>query len=729
MTFFMSSVNNTAYKFLSLFANSEDEEFHLRTFPEQEDGGYAKKFVHTLDELKKDISKWSSHAIKRDGTPEKYPTYYKSYNNSKKQGFYFVVNFGGSTDGEITRIRAFYIDVDFAKEKYPVNSEEEAKKLAAELKETGRYKKVQVNTTKSGNYYVTARFTKKEILLAKNEFLEKHSEEFKDALIVETYSGFHIYWLVTDCSIALFEKIEEYLIFKFKSDPQVKNLSRVLRVPEFVHQKYEEPFQIRVIQWTERRFTVDEFTSELKVNLQWVEEEKAKQKLSQTKGYGKKRVKEAIDHTGLERTITEVEFKGRSAEIEFVYPKPPERKVTYAEAIQEIKSRPISDFVSKPDMSIMPGQKKAKICCPFHDDSSPSAEVFVGDKGTYLFHCHACQINTKDVINLFIVKHHYGYRKAVEKLAAMIGLKVVKTEWEQNLRDDYDDNRYFLEQDLEVMFPNLYSYIAPYGRISYLRYLNDKGSVNILSKEFSYEDKNVYFAAISYIKKELNKSGTRTVHNTVCLLLLLGFFKRVPEENVPARFKKNAEIKKLDIQLELKEQGMLGKRRAQYVRNINFYIIQNWADMAFEMEQLAKELKEKGFTVKHHLNKTGLAKLMGEEVANRVFPDDRKVRQEFNKLEEKIKEIVDAEISKINYCRIDDILTRQIRYQIKQNDGKKKLVKATKKEKEDIFNRALPKILGEKYKVKLVQNKEQKKSYGYAKDDNKIIKVIVPKSE
>ncbi|MBA9043102.1 hypothetical protein HNP21_006280 [Bacillus aryabhattai] len=723
----MSSNNNIAYKFLSLFSSSEDEEFHFRTFPEQKGGGYAKNFVHKLDELNKDISKWSSQAIKRDGTPEKYPTHYKSYNEKKKHGFYFVVNFGGSTDDKIKKIRAFYIDVDFAKEKHSVNSEGEAQKLAGELKETGRYKKVQVNRTKSGNHFVTARFTKKEVLLAKNEFLDKHSEAFKDALIVETYSGFHIYWLVSNCSISLFAKIEEYLIFKFKSDPQVKNLSRVLRVPEFVHQKYEEPFQIRVLQWTERRFTVDEFTSELNVNFQWVEEQKKKEKVLQTKGYGKKSFKEVIDHTGLERTVTETEFKGKNADIEFVYPKPTVKKVTFSEAIQEIKSRPISDFVSKPDMSINPGESKTRVCCPFHNDTNPSAEVFTSKRHQQVFYCHSCQVGTKDAIGLYMIKTHSSFRNTVKRLAAMIGIKVVKTEWEQDLKEIYDDNREFLEQDLELMYPNLYYYISQYGRITYLRYLNDKGSVNILSEEFSYEEKNVYFASMSFIKKELNKKSVKTVHRTVCLLLLLGFFKRVPEEFIPERFRKNAEIKRLDIKLELKEQGPLGEKRAEFVRNINFYIVQNWADLAFEIEQMAFLLREKGFSLNKHMNKIGLTKLMGEEIANRVFQDDRRVNQKFDRLEEKIKEIVDTEISEVGYCRVDDVLSRQIRYQITESDGKKKIKKATFKEKEDVITRSLSTILEDKYIVKTVQSKEKKKLFGYTKNDTKKIKVILNK--
>lgn len=62
-------------------------------------------------------------------------------------------------------------------------------------------------------------------------------------LIVESSPGrFHAYWLVTDCPPDRFTALQAAIAAKFASDPKVKDLPRVMRLPGFWHQK-AEPFQ------------------------------------------------------------------------------------------------------------------------------------------------------------------------------------------------------------------------------------------------------------------------------------------------------------------------------------------------------------------------------------------------------------------------------------------------------------------------------------------------------
>lgn len=46
----------------------------------------------------------------------------------------------------------------------------------------------------------------------------------KEALILETYSGFHVYFLMKNASTQRFPKIQEALCRKFSGDKQVKTL-------------------------------------------------------------------------------------------------------------------------------------------------------------------------------------------------------------------------------------------------------------------------------------------------------------------------------------------------------------------------------------------------------------------------------------------------------------------------------------------------------------------------
>ena len=76
------------------------------------------------------------------------------------------------------------------------------------------------------------------------EELEEIKAKFNPTFIVETMNGFHIYWLLDepiykadlsredwDKAVVRWEKIEQFLVKEFNADPVVKDITRILRVP------------------------------------------------------------------------------------------------------------------------------------------------------------------------------------------------------------------------------------------------------------------------------------------------------------------------------------------------------------------------------------------------------------------------------------------------------------------------------------------------------------------
>lgn len=60
----------------------------------------------------------------------------------------------------------------------------------------------------------------------------------KPHIAVESSPGrYHAYWLVKDCPLDQFTQLQAALAAKFNSDPAVKDLPRVMRLPGFLHQK------------------------------------------------------------------------------------------------------------------------------------------------------------------------------------------------------------------------------------------------------------------------------------------------------------------------------------------------------------------------------------------------------------------------------------------------------------------------------------------------------------
>lgn len=70
--------------------------------------------------------------------------------------------------------------------------------------------------------------------------------EYNPSLIVESSPGrYHAYWFTTDTPLNGFTALQKNIIRMFKSDNQVHDLSRVLRIPGFYHMK-KKPFLSRV---------------------------------------------------------------------------------------------------------------------------------------------------------------------------------------------------------------------------------------------------------------------------------------------------------------------------------------------------------------------------------------------------------------------------------------------------------------------------------------------------
>ncbi len=59
------------------------------------------------------------------------------------------------------------------------------------------------------------------------------------SIVVESVAGPHAYWLVDDCPTPAFAEAQKRLAAGYDSDPVVHNLSRVMRVPGFLHCKAE----------------------------------------------------------------------------------------------------------------------------------------------------------------------------------------------------------------------------------------------------------------------------------------------------------------------------------------------------------------------------------------------------------------------------------------------------------------------------------------------------------
>lgn len=700
------------YRFLSLFRKENEEVvvslLHENPTIENEWGSLNKKrnMYHLkmkMSNLNLPLSKWIGYSNKQ--------RFYINTNNKKLgKAVFFVVNTGGKTNTEVAdngEVRAFFVDVDFAKIKHSYATKEIAEQKAAEMREKGVYVKESIIIDEEKkSFVVKARFTEEVIMDKKQRFRRKHVMSLKEALILETYSGFHVYFLMKNATTQSFPKIQEALCRKFGGDKQVKNLARLMRIPGFNHQKYEKEFLVKVIQWTDKYFeSEEEFIEEMDLELD----------LPQTKGYGKEEHSIPVQYGSPVETTFSIIIPMEKADIVFKNPYAFELKKekTLREALEEIKKEKLGTFIESPNMD-----EGEKILCPFHNDTNPSANTFISKRDEHMFCCHACEVGTKNATGLYMITKGVGFRAAITDLAKMLGIKIVKTEYEEEQLEKYQDNRMFLKQDLAIMFPNIAHYINQYDRKAFLRYFNDEGEVNISKEDFCYKANNIFFSSFRYISREMHKQSLDTVTKTTYLLNILGFIERVPIEEVHEELIKRSRLELANLKKKLNKQGVKGQEQAKSARTINYYIVPRWAEKAMEIEKTAKLMREKKFSL-GNINKIELELLLGKEIANRVFPDGRVIPKRFEAISEKLRTIIEEEIRKKGFAVKEEILKKKIRI----GKGGKEIVKLEEKTK--VFERSIKEIVGDKYKTISIRSQKKKEEvYGYTKPTPNTITVI-----
>ncbi len=167
--------------------------------------------LRVFDDKKTGTFKGAKLETTLTGIPDLMPTLRK--HNEKNRGIYFVINFGGHEDAEITRINAQFMECD------DLSLEEQLRQIEA--------------------------------------------FPLEPSFIVKTRKSLHTYWLMRDAKVEKFRQIQKGLAEKFGGDRACVNESRVLRLPGFYHCK-EEPVMVECIHFRpELRYTQEELAAYL----------------------------------------------------------------------------------------------------------------------------------------------------------------------------------------------------------------------------------------------------------------------------------------------------------------------------------------------------------------------------------------------------------------------------------------------------------------------------------
>ena len=185
----LTSINIPPEEFLRSFFDLH-ERVCLRVFSDKKDSAFAGQKLACILEGFSDIA----DTLKA--------------HNKQDRGIYFVVNYGGHSIPDITRVNAQFVEMD------DIPFEEQLARIEA--------------------------------------------FELEPSLIVKTRRSLHCYWLMKTAKVERFRYIQKQLVERFGGDPQCVDESRVLRIPGFYHCK-EEPLLVECAKYNpELRYTQDQ---------------------------------------------------------------------------------------------------------------------------------------------------------------------------------------------------------------------------------------------------------------------------------------------------------------------------------------------------------------------------------------------------------------------------------------------------------------------------------------
>lgn len=295
-------------------------------------------------------------------------------------------------------------------------------------------------------------------------------------------------------------------------------------------------------------------------------------------------------------------------------------------------------------------QFKHHFSCIFHDheDENPSAQIVTNSKGTHRYICYSHpggQLNLS-LIDLWAELKQIDIEEAVEEVLAFEGIEYKESNFVEKQRKKYHFNTIRIG-DLEYIkenFPYAYKYLNRYELE--LRALMDYAESNLYGTQYSYKGQAVFYISKRYTGRLFaEKKHTATVNdkraNTLLnILCTLGIMERVPRNEL-TEYAKNSTAK-------LIKDG----------REINFFLFNQLTDYVLSIaDQRAKVMQENKFKVST-MTKDILISMFGEELANKVFPDNRKQSQVYKKYLATYSNIILNEIQNKGYTTKQETISK-----------------------------------------------------------------------
>ena len=450
------------------------------------------------------------------------------------------------------------------------------------------------------------------------------SLELQPSIIVDSGNGFHLYWLLKAplFSTEKAEEMIEALAYKIEGDRRGASPTQLLRVPNSLNRKQDPPLEVLVVEHSNQRYTHREMAEWIGVPL--------------TNSIPRNETR--ASYNAMPRT--------QKALFEFDRLQPVDKDIeSYQKLISYLKKMDMTSIMQNP---VMLGHN-FQCVMDDHEDSNPSANIFKNKQGHYYYKCFGCN-TTLDIIGLYGKLHRKNFSESLLFFIRRMGLRLDYRDWVTDQLHKYHQNAVFIDNyetnDYDQLYPAL-SKLLSY-RMHFLSLISHYAMGKISSETMSVDDHNLFFLSAEYFSRKYHKSISSTKRN-MALLVTLGLIERVGLDRIPPA------VAHKSIQEMKAKQDRYGIDQSSPV---NFYIVPHLDEVLPKAEQIAQKLLDHKFKISNCLNKEFLIRVFGQDMANRVFPDDRKESKEKTIVSEYLEKTLLKLIKTKGYATKKDIASK-----------------------------------------------------------------------
>jgi len=175
---------------------------------------------------------------------------------------------------------------------------------------------------------------------------------------------------------------------------------------------------------------------------------------------------------------------------------------------------------------------------PDHDDSTPSAHIFISDNGTPFYKCFGCG-KARHIIGITEELAKCKRSEAIEFIKKVYNIRLEESDWVKEQKQLMIDSANYLDtEEFHVQFPYLSSLIRT--RKSHIQSML-LHFTQYVSDDLRIDDKPAFYASYETLMRVCNLGRDRNrMSQTLTLFALLGMLTKVELETVPQKELKKA---------------------------------------------------------------------------------------------------------------------------------------------------------------------------------------------